>query len=65
VNKRVSNLLPNQKTFSHINNSGDSGMSSYFVDLNDRDLDDIGDNILLDLNVKSKQLLFNIPYCFL
>jgi hypothetical protein len=40
-------------------------MSSYFVDLNDRDLDDIGVNILLDLNVKSKQLLFNIPYCFL
>ncbi|XP_046464172.1 uncharacterized protein LOC124209965 [Daphnia pulex] len=28
-------------------------MSSYFVDLNDRDLDDIGDNILLDLNVKT------------
>lgn len=27
-------------------------MSSYFVDLNDRDLDDIDDNILLDLNVK-------------
>jgi len=65
VNKRVSNLLQNQKTSSHINNSGDSGMSSYFAGLNDPDLDDIGDNDLFDLNVKSKQLLFNIPYWFL
>jgi hypothetical protein len=42
-----------------------SGMSSYFVDLNDRDLDDIDDNNQFDLNLKSKQLLFNIPNCFL
>lgn len=68
VNKRVSNLLQNEKTSSHINNSGDSGMSgmsSYFVDLNDRDLDYIDDNNQFDLNLKSKQLLFNIPNCFL
>ena len=31
-------------------------MSSYFGDLQDHDLDDIGNNILFDLDVKSKQL---------
>ena len=57
----VPNLLPNQKPFStQITNPSDltvdSGMSSYFGDLQDHDLDDIGNNILFDLDVKSKQL---------